>query len=218
MSNVLGCPVCGAVALQEVVFSERRKVGRRTIEVFGLKKSECSACGTDFVSPTDHDGNAALVARFVARTQTGITRGLLRQLRETWGLTQREASKVFGAGEAAFAKWESGRELSTPSALLVQVALNVRGVMPYLARLAKVGLDPAGADRVKYVLEELTEWERVDPIRTCDSVVSTATRNAFLHPEVAASPWSSPDMDFAEWEDYLVSPVAGNDANFALAA
>lgn len=219
MSNLRGCPVCGAEALHDVIYSERRKVGRRTIEVFGLKKTECGACGADFVAAADHDSNAALVANYVARTQTGVTRGLLRQLRETWGLTQREASRIFGAGEAAFAKWESGKELSTPAALLVQVALNVRGVLPYLAKLAKVEIDAAGPARAKYVLEEIAEWESVEPVRVCDARVSKSTLDAFVHREASASlVWSSPDRSHIEWEEYVVSPVADNDEHFALAA
>jgi DNA-binding XRE family transcriptional regulator len=68
---------------------------------------------------------------------------MLRNLRETWSLTQTEASKLFGAGKSAFAKWESGQsKLSTPTALLIQVAVHNSLVMPYLAKLANVELDP----------------------------------------------------------------------------
>jgi hypothetical protein len=53
-------------------------------------------------------------------------------------LTQRNASKLFGAGDSAFGKWESGQLPSGPAALLLQSAMHVPGVIQFLASLAQV--------------------------------------------------------------------------------
>lgn len=221
MSDLNACPICDAEALHEISFNERRKVGRRAVEIIGLIKTECAACGSDFVSATQHDANTSLIANYIARTQTGITRGILRKLRETWGLSQRDASKIFGAGDTAFAKWESGKELSTPAALLIQVATNVRGAMPYLAKLANIVVDPAGNDRADYILEGTYDWTATETVRACEPTVSKAVKDAFVRKDDLSFFTHSPkrnNIPDREWEDYCVSLTAENDENFALAA
>lgn len=145
MSKGRVCPVCGEGHLEPVAYSECVKVGRRTVQVAGLMKSVCSSCGSSLVPPDAQAHNLSTMESALMQTQGAVTGGFLRKLRETWGLSQREASRAFGAGESSFAKWESGQtRLSTPAALLVQVALKVPGVMPYLAYLAGVRIRSPG--------------------------------------------------------------------------
>ncbi len=137
MSNA--CPYCGADSLREVLFSERVKAGRKTVEVQGLARLECSECGSESVPMDLYAKNATLLDEAAAASRGAVSRGTLRKLREVWGITQKQASRVFGAGESAFAKWESGQaNLSTPSALLVQCAVKFPPVMAYLSKLAAV--------------------------------------------------------------------------------
>jgi DNA-binding transcriptional regulator YiaG len=110
---------------------------------------ECSSCGHEYVEQDQLSYNQSLIeATSVTPGQVGI--GLLRNLRDRWALTQRAASNLFGAGQNSFAKWESGQLPSGPTALLLQCAANVPGVVEYLARLNKATLPSC---------PELLDWE-----------------------------------------------------------
>jgi putative zinc finger/helix-turn-helix YgiT family protein len=101
----------------------------------------CGSCGEAVVPLTLYDHNQKRMEAALAGTAAAVSRGLLKRLRETYDLSQRDASRLFGAGEAAFAKWESGQsEMSDPAALLVQCAISVPGVMEHLASLAGMQL------------------------------------------------------------------------------
>jgi putative zinc finger/helix-turn-helix YgiT family protein len=142
------CSFCEVGELSPVVYTHTVKAGRRTVEVPGLSKMVCGHCDEESVPLEMYARNAKLVEAALATTPAAVSRALLKTLRETFELSQRDASKLFGAGEAAFAKWESGQsDMSDPAALLVQCALHVPGVMEYLARLWKVELPVQAAVR-----------------------------------------------------------------------
>lgn len=135
------CPFCEVGEMTRVAYTDTVKAGRRSVQVPGLLKLVCAECGEESVPAQVYDRNSKVVEEALAATSAAVSRGLLRRLRETWDVSQRDASRLFGAGESAFAKWESGQaRMSEPSALLVQCALNVPGVMEYLASLAKIAL------------------------------------------------------------------------------
>jgi putative zinc finger/helix-turn-helix YgiT family protein len=139
MNKTNCCPFCQTETTEAVTYSSDIKFGRRTINVAGLKKAVCTSCGSESVSAQMHDENLDLILKAEESTQGAVTPGLLRALREQWNLTQVEASKLFGAGKSSFAKWESAQtKLSTPTALLLQVASHIPEVVPYLAKLSKV--------------------------------------------------------------------------------
>ena len=136
------CPFCETGTTEVVSYTSTEKFGRKTVEVEGLLKLVCNHCHSETVSGDLHDHNLALFIAAEEGTQGGVSPGLLRTLRENWDLTQSEASKLFGAGPSSFAKWESSQtKLSTPAALLIQVASRFPEVVPYLAQLAKVQLN-----------------------------------------------------------------------------
>jgi HTH-type transcriptional regulator/antitoxin MqsA len=136
------CPFCETGTTEVVSYTSTEKFGRKTVEVEGLLKLVCNHCHSETVSGDLHDHNLALFIAAEEGTQGGVSPGLLRTLRENWDLTQSEASKLFGAGSSSFAKWESSQtKLSTPAALLIQVASRFPEVVPYLAQLADVQLN-----------------------------------------------------------------------------
>jgi putative zinc finger/helix-turn-helix YgiT family protein len=138
------CAFCEVGHPELVLYDETIKAGRRSVAVSGLSKLVCLECGQESVPLDVYDRNALLIESAMASSPAAVSRGLLRRLRESWGITQRDASRLFGAGSSAFGKWESGQaDLSTPTALLVQCALKVPGVMQYLASLAKVDISAA---------------------------------------------------------------------------
>lgn len=156
------CPFCETGHLHEVTYTERVRAGRKTVDVAGLKKLVCENCGNDSVPMELYAANRAIVKCVLAKTPAAVSVGLLRNLRETWDVSQKEASHIFGAGHSAFAKWESGQvSMSTPSALLVQCAIKFPEVMRYLSELADIQLEPAGTERCFYELAS-TDWVRMD--------------------------------------------------------
>ena len=149
------CMYCGQDARQEVSFSEQVANGRRRYVVEGLLKTVCSNCGEGTITRAQSSHNAALIDSIVSSVPTLVTPAFVRNLRELWDLTQKQASRLFGAGENAFAKWESGQVPSGPAALLLQTAVAVPGVMEFLAKLSHVDLpskavDVAAAERSMY--------------------------------------------------------------------
>jgi len=133
------CPFCETGEMSVVEYSEAIRAGRRAVEVDRLRKLVCEYCGEASVPLEMYAHNTRRVDEILASTPAAVSQGLLRRLREVWGVSQRDASRLFGAGASAFGKWESGQaRMSDPSALLAQCALNVPGVMEYLARMAKI--------------------------------------------------------------------------------
>ncbi|MBB3194402.1 type II TA system antitoxin MqsA family protein [Roseateles terrae] len=142
----LNCPFCEAEALTQVTYTHAVRAGRRMVEVPDCQQMVCGNCGETVVPLTLYEHNHERIESALASTPAAVSRGLLKRLREAYNLSQRDASRLFGAGEAAFAKWESGQsEMSDPAALLVQCALQVPGVMDHLAALAGMRLHtPSG--------------------------------------------------------------------------
>jgi HTH-type transcriptional regulator / antitoxin MqsA len=135
------CPFCEEGTTHESIYSGHVKLGRRLVLVEGLKKVVCDFCMSESVPEELHDANLKTIQEFAEFCRGAVTEGMLRGLRENWNLTQKEASLLFGAGKSSFAKWEARQsKLSTPSSLLIQTALHVPEVVPYLAELANFRL------------------------------------------------------------------------------
>jgi len=134
------CDFCDSSAVAEILFSDRVAAGRRRVALSGLRKMVCHDCGEEYMTEAQVEHNHALFDAAVAVTPEAVYAGLMRSLRERWQLTQKAASALFGAGESAFAKWESGQPPSGPAALLIQCAVYVPGVMEYLARVQSASL------------------------------------------------------------------------------
>lgn len=143
------CEFCGAQSVAELTYEDRVSAGRKRLSLTGLLKMECSVCGMEFVTEAQMAHNHELFDAALSGVPESITVGDLRGLRGQWDLTQRSASSLFGAGESAFAKWESGQLPSGPTSLLLQCAIHVSGVMEYLAALQKATLPGC---------PELTTW------------------------------------------------------------
>jgi putative zinc finger/helix-turn-helix YgiT family protein len=141
MSKIHICPFCEEGRTDEVVYSQVFRLGRKAITVEGLRKRVCTQCHSESVPGYLHDHNLDLVQQAEERLPGFAPLSALRSLRERWELSQKAASIIFGAGSSSFGKWESGQSsMSTPSALLVKVALRFPQVVPYLAKLAGVSL------------------------------------------------------------------------------
>lgn len=160
--NTLKCPHCADGVMSEVVCSKAVRQGRRTVQVAGLKKYLCSTCQGDMLSRAQMKANDARVEEALAReVEASVDVVMLKDLRERFDLTQRQASRLFGAGDSAFAKWESGQTaMSRPAVLLVRCANEVGGVMEHLASLQGVRLTLHTQPVVQHGFDE-GQWESV---------------------------------------------------------
>jgi putative zinc finger/helix-turn-helix YgiT family protein len=135
------CPFCSSNEVAEHAHVEIFSIGRKRYSVPGILSTECAVCGEEFTTALQHDQNLAKKAEFTEKVPGFLTAGFVRKLREKFGLSQRLASKIFGAGQSSVAKWESGQVPSGPAALLLQCSAHVPGVMEFLASLASVEIE-----------------------------------------------------------------------------
>lgn len=134
------CPACRSGRLHP---AERMRVyqpqGKR-VEV-RLQTMACDACGETTTTALQHAENLqALAARKVHYGNLLMGEEILA-LRKRYGLTQQQASKVFGKGKIAFSRYES--ETSYPdesTTLLLTLAIERPEVMRDLAERASVEL------------------------------------------------------------------------------
>lgn len=135
------CPACRSRRLHP---AERMRVyqpqGKR-VEV-RLETMVCDACGETTTTAAQHSGNLrALAARKVHYGNLLMGEEILA-LRKRYGLTQQQASKIFGKGKIAFSRYES--ETSYPdesTTLLLTLAIERPEVMRDLARRAGLCLE-----------------------------------------------------------------------------
>lgn len=132
------CPFCESEDVVVRAFESVTPLGRKKHVVAGLQECECIACGEKFASESQNDYNAALIEAATMKEQSFLSIGTLKKFREKFCLSQRSASKLFGAGESSVGKWESGQLPSGPAALLIQCAIHVPGVTQFLGSLANV--------------------------------------------------------------------------------
>lgn len=141
MDTRTSCPHCDEHRVVERNFARAVPMGRRKINIEGFLKSHCDNCGYEFSTPGQVDHNLNLLKSRSENVRGAVFPGLLRSIRESWNITQRELSRMFGAGSSAVGKWESGAAMSGPSALLAQCAANVPGTVEFLAHLAGVEVE-----------------------------------------------------------------------------
>lgn len=197
------CPLCEEGVAREEVYSTELKIGRKNLLVEGLKKSVCELCGGESVFEDQLKFNDELIHRSIDSDRSVISAGMLRTLRDEWSLTQSDASHIFGAGSNSFAKWESKQtNLSTPSALLIRVALKYPEIVPYLASLCSFTLDEKSYGIKK---QHTGSARRRGGYETIHLQAEDASNVVFLHTPTAArsftrqeekTPWLRPNA----WE------------------
>lgn len=141
MNKTHHCSYCNSAHTHEVEFTESFKAGRKQLEVAGMKKIVCTKCQSESIPLDLLDSNQELYVAAEAAATRIVSTGTLKEFRGIWELSQKDASRIFGAGLSSFGKWESNQSnMSTPAALLIKVAYNFPDVVPFLSQLAKVDL------------------------------------------------------------------------------
>lgn len=101
------CQVCGSNAITTHSVVERIKHKDNFITV-NMPYSACSNCGREFVSTEQIKAGDALI-REAKKSYDGLyTDEEIKRARLQLGLTQAEASELFGGGRNAFSKYERG--------------------------------------------------------------------------------------------------------------
>ena len=134
------CPVCRKGHLEA---AERVRVfephGKR-VEV-QLQTSVCNACGETTTKASQHKENLRLLAERKVHYGDLLMGEEILALRKRYGLTQQQASKVFGKGKIAFSRYESETTYPDESTtLLLKLAMGRPDVMKDLADKAEVEL------------------------------------------------------------------------------
>ena len=141
MNGNLGvCPVCRKGHL---VAAERVRVfephGKRV--VVKLQTSQCDACGETTTKAAQHKENLRALAERKSHYGKLLMGEEILALRKRYGLTQQQASTVFGKGKIAFSRYESETTYPDESTtLLLSLAIERPEVMKDLADKAGVTL------------------------------------------------------------------------------
>lgn len=112
-NKVPACPECEASALAQATRNMDIQVEGRSISVSGLECYRCQNCDTEVVAPDQIRRNQLRIADH-KREAMGMLRGdQIRSLRESLGLSQPDAARLFGGGPNAFSKYERGEVLQS---------------------------------------------------------------------------------------------------------
>lgn len=144
MSNPRGnlrvCPVCRK---GDLVAAERVRVfePRGTRVEVKLLTSRCATCGETTTTAAQHEDNLRALAERKAHYGGLLMGEEILALRKRYGLTQQQASAIFGKGKIAFSRYESETTYPDESTtLLLKLATERPDVMKNLAERAGVEL------------------------------------------------------------------------------
>jgi putative zinc finger/helix-turn-helix YgiT family protein len=114
------CPHCKSENVAVISYSDTVDFRNMELDVENLQMSKCNNCGHKWTTAEQHAHNnsimrsAYVVERDQLRTKHGLLTGQeIAQMRERFGINQREAAAIFGGGYNAFNKYESGEVLQS---------------------------------------------------------------------------------------------------------
>ncbi|WP_186810983.1 type II TA system antitoxin MqsA family protein [Xanthomonas arboricola] len=123
------------------------RIGDRTIEygectlvVRGLHYGLCDYCAEEVVLPKHRKLNAIIYSDAKKESEGLLSCDAVKRMRENWGLSQHDASAVFGGGLNAFSKYERGEIVHSKSMdLLMRVFDEVSSARSFLLTRAGLG-------------------------------------------------------------------------------
>lgn len=148
------CPLCEEGQLHERMdFSEVEYKGQHAS--LPLYFAECDACGSEQGSAEHIRRNKRAMIAFKKQVDGLLPGAGVRAIRERLGITQAQASQIFGGGPVAFSKYE-GDDVMQSEAMdkLLRLASEVPEAFAKLARDAHVEIRPAAA--------RPGDWQAVD--------------------------------------------------------
>jgi len=127
------CPICGEGHLSS-------KIGKNAVEYKGnftdldMLFSVCDSCGSEQSDAKQLRANKRAMIAFRKQADGLLTGEQVRNARERLGITQADASRIFGGGPIAFSKYESD-DVAQSEAMdkLLRVAVTIQPAFNYLA-------------------------------------------------------------------------------------
>ena len=140
------CPACRVGAL-EVAARQRIFHPHGQELVVELLTGRCQQCGTESTSASQHRENLARLAARKPRYGALLMGEEILALRRRYGLTQQQASLIFGKGKIAFSRYETETTYPDESTTrLLKLAIEKPETIKWLANQAGVDL-PLWAER-----------------------------------------------------------------------
>lgn len=135
------CPLCEQGVLDEHESSKlaEYKGVQRPVPLYF---SCCSVCGTEQANAKHLRANKRLMQAFKKEVDGLLTGAQIRQIRESFELTQADAAQVFGGGPVAFSKYES-EDVAQSEGMdkLLRVAHAVPAALTWLKQHAGFAVD-----------------------------------------------------------------------------
>jgi putative zinc finger/helix-turn-helix YgiT family protein len=131
--KVIECDFCEGGTMSEVRVRKHIQHGRAKLVADGLKQWQCDVCQSVMTDASQFEHNREIIREAESKKSGYLTVPMLREFREKYRVSQREASRLIGAGKSAFGKYESGARISKPTAKLIRVALAIPEAAHYLA-------------------------------------------------------------------------------------
>lgn len=146
------CPLCEQGVLDEHESSKlaEYKGVKRTVPLYF---SCCSVCGTEQANARHLRANKRAMQAFKKEVDGLLTGAQIRQIRESFELTQADAAQVFGGGPVAFSKYES-EDVAQSEGMdkLLRVAQAVPAAFTWLKQHAGFAADQAELSKESVVL------------------------------------------------------------------
>jgi len=156
------CPVCEQGRLHPEIYAEEIRHNGGTLTVSGLERCRCTHCDADPVLRDQIRRNQVRLCD-ARRLADGLMTGeKIRALRERFGLSQSDASRIFGGGEHAFSKYERGEVTqSLPMDRLLRSTEAFPLLVDYLRTAA--GLDSRSASAARAYIQSSESLKLNDP-------------------------------------------------------
>lgn len=164
------CPACEIGELRATQGDTTIAYEGESLVVVGTHFSVCANCGEEVVLPEQAKINDVLYADAKKLKDDLWTCGRIAAFRAEWGLSQQEASRLFGGGANAFSKYERGEVIHSRSMDLLMRVFEASGeARQYLG-------DRCGIDRWQRRDWQLIQEEAVHLPRTTSrrSVINLA--------------------------------------------
>ncbi|THB63508.1 MAG: type II toxin-antitoxin system MqsA family antitoxin [Gammaproteobacteria bacterium] len=117
------CPICGEGKLHETNKIRIASYKDQTDEV-PLYFSVCDVCESETANSKQTRQNKRAFNAFKKRVEGLLSGEEIKELREYYGISQKEAALIFGGGEVAFSKYENDDVLqSEPMDTLLRAAI-----------------------------------------------------------------------------------------------
>lgn len=166
MTNI--CPACEEGTLVTSVSEEVMVYKNKKIVISGFEYSHCPLCGEDVVLPEQAENNDCKMVDARRRVDGRMTSTEIVSFRDRWGLTQANASLIFGGGVNAFSKYERCEVVQSQSAdLLMRVLDQFQEVRDFVSSHTGVRLVHGGSN---------VQWHDVQQSKA-GCIVEFANRN-----------------------------------------